>query len=51
MNPIVGSLFGIVIAFGTHAADLSGITNGEAASSLKQALTDGSIAAVAVRPR
>ena len=47
MTRTLGLLLAIVLAAPAHAADLSSISNTEAASGLKQALTDGSAAAVA----
>jgi hypothetical protein len=43
----LGLSLAIVLATSVHAADLSGISNAEAANGLKQALVDGSAAAVA----
>ena len=47
MGRILIFLAGLVTAAALHAAGLDGITNSEASSGLKQALTDGSAAAVA----
>lgn len=47
MTRIVALLVGALIPILAHTADLSSISNTEAASGLKQALTDGSAAAVA----
>ena len=46
MVRILGVLAGIVFSAAVSAADLSSITNTEASSGLKQALTDGSSAAI-----
>ena len=47
MARILGCLAVLVISASAAAAELPGITNADAASGLKQALTDGSAAAVA----
>jgi len=47
MTRILALLIGTMLATAAAAADLSGISNTEATSGLKQALTDGSVAAVA----
>ena len=47
MGRILIFLAGLVTAAALHAADLDRISNSEASSGLKQALTDGSTAAVA----
>jgi len=47
MARILGCLAALVISATAAAAELPGITNADAASGLKQALTDGSAAAVA----
>ena len=47
MTRILALLIGTMLATAAAAADLSGISNTEATSGLKQALTDGSAAAVA----
>ena len=47
MTRMLGLSVAIALAASVHAADLSGISNAEATSGLKQALTDGSAAAVA----
>ena len=47
MVRILSALFVALISVAVPAADLSGITNTEATSGLRQALTDGSAAAVA----
>ena len=46
MSRILAVLLNFAISVSAGAADLSGITNADAASGLKQALTDGSVAAV-----
>jgi hypothetical protein len=47
MRRILGCLAAVVISAGAAAADLPGVSNTEAATGLKQALMDGSAAAVA----
>jgi hypothetical protein len=47
MSRIVAVLLNFVITFSAYGADLSAISNADAASGLKQALTDGSSGAVA----
>src|SRR5215210_8718488 len=47
MTRMLAILLNFAITFAAYAADLSSITNADAASGLKQALTDGSSGAVA----
>lgn len=47
MNRIIGLLAGLVLSVSVSAASLEGITNTDAISGLRQALVDGSAAAVA----
>src|SRR5688500_20292424 len=47
MRRILGCLAAVVISVSAAAAELPGVSNTEAASGLKQALMDGSAAAVA----
>jgi Protein of unknown function (DUF4197) len=47
MTRMFGLFLAIALTASSHAADLSGISNADATNGLKQALTDGSAAAVA----